>query len=294
MKRSTLILGGLFLLLVVIALLLMQKPGEVSTTEIEGSPLLEVDSLSVDKIEISSPSLKVVLEKKGVEWHIQHPVIYRADQANVGTLIQQLKNLRAKATVSSNPEKQSVFQVDSTGVWVTLFEKGAEKAKLIVGKMGPTFSETYVRLANSNEVHLAEGIYTYTLNRAVKEWRDRTIASVPRENIKEITYQYGDTTFAIVLRDSVWMIGKEKANESEVNSLLSTLSNLTADDFVDIPPNPSPRFRTSVSYGGVQLLLAEVRDQNKYFVRTSTTSQWFEIQPWRANQILKRRKDFLK
>jgi hypothetical protein len=143
-------------------------------------------------------------------------------------------------------------------------------------------------------VHVAEGIPTYVLSRPVKEWRDRTIASVPREAIQEIKYQFGDTTFTLAFRDSVWMIGKDKANESEVSGLLSSLANFSADDFVDAPPASGPRFRTSITYEGIQILLAEVKDQDKYFVRTSNTSQWFEVLSWRANQVLKRKKDFLK
>ena len=293
MKRNTLILGGVLLLLIAIALLLMQRPGEQSTTGAEGQLLVEIDSAKVDKLEINSSTGKVILEKRGIEWFLHSPIEYRADQSNVNSLIGQAKNLRVKATVSSNPEKQSLFQVDSTGTIVKVYEKGSEKVSFIVGKMGPTFSETYMRLSNSNDVHLIEGSLSYTFSRPVKDWRDRTIANVPHESITNIVYQYGDTTFALSHKDTLWMIGKDGAKESEVNSLLSSLSNFTADNFIDTPPSPAPKFRTTILYGGILLRFAEVKDQSKFVVQSSTSPQLFEVPQWRANQMLKRRKDFV-
>lgn len=293
MKRSTYLMIAVLAVLVAVAFLLMERPGERSASSETGELLVTLDSAGVDRIEISSPSGSVVLEKKGIEWFLQSPIQYRADQSNVASLIGQTKNLRVKATVSSNPEKQSLFQVDSTGTLVKVYERGSEKASFIIGKPGASFSETYVRTTTSDEVHLVEGMFSYMFNRAVKEWRDKSVASMPREMIREINYHYGDTTFTLGLRDSLWMIGKDAIKESEVNTVLSALADFKADDFVDVVPTPAPKFRITVAYGHVQLRFDEIKGESKYYLQSSTSPQLFELQQWRANQILKRRKDFV-
>jgi hypothetical protein len=174
MKKITYILVGLFVCLFIIAYLVLQKPGERSANSTSTGLLFSIDSLLVDKIEIKSSALSLLLEKHGAEWFVVQPVSYKADQANVGQFIHQIKNLEIKNIVSNKPEKHSVFQVDQTGTQVTAYEKNAEKAAFVLGKMTDSYSETYMRRLNSNEVLLVEGISSYTVNRPLKDWRDKT------------------------------------------------------------------------------------------------------------------------
>lgn len=296
MKRKTYILMGIFVLLLIIAFLVMQKPGEQSASTSGAGHLLTLDSLAVDKIDIKSPPTDVVLEKKGVEWFVEKPIVYRADQSNVTSLIQQAKNFEVKGVVSNNPGKQSVYQVDSTGTEVTIYEQGKEKASFVVGKMGSSFAETYVRMKNSNDVVLVGGVFGYMFNRSVKDWRDKTIFSVPKESIREVKFQYGDTTFTLAFRDSAWMIGQDSTQDYAVNSLLTSLSNLRADDFLDSlsASTSSPKIGVVISYGGGQVRFAEVKGERKYQVQSSASPQWYEMQSWNADQVFKRKKDLLK
>jgi hypothetical protein len=294
MKKSTSILIGLLVVLAGVAYLVTMKPGEQSISAEEGASFVQIDSLAVDKIEITTPTSSVRLEKKGVEWFVQSPIVYRADQTNVANTIQQIKAMQVKNIVSSNPQKHNLFQVDSTGTHVVVYEKGTQKASFIFGKIGPTFSESYARLTGSNDVALVSGAYAYTFNRSVKEWRDRTIFSMARENIKQVEFQFGDTTFTLVFQDSTWKIGKDSANVSTVESLLSSLSKFECDEFVDSLPSPLPKVSAQISVAGTQIRFHYVKDGAKYYVQTSASPQWFEVQPWRAEQILKRKKDLVK
>jgi hypothetical protein len=294
MNRNTVLLLGLLAALVVIAYVVMQKPGEKSSSGESGESFVSVDSLAVDKIEIKSPAMRVVLEKKGVEWFVQHPVSYRADQSGVAGLIHETKLLEVKSTVSSKPEKHSVFQVDSTGTFITIYEKGAEKASFIIGKTGSSYSEAYARRAVSDDVVSISGGSPTTFNKVVKEWRDRTIAAPTRDAIKDVRYQYGDTVFVLAFKDSTWLVGKDSTQDWVVNNLISSLSNVQADDFLDTliarPSKPSAQ----ISYAGTQITFFYVKEGDKYYVQCSSTPQWFEMQSWRANQILKRKKDIIK
>jgi hypothetical protein len=182
--KNTYILIGLFVCLLIVAFLVLQKPGERSANSASTGFLFTVDSLVVDKVEIKTPTSSLVLEKRGVEWFVAQPINYKADQANIGQIIHQLKNIEIKNIVSNKPEKHSVFQVDQTGMQVTFYEKGVEKASFVLGKMAANYSESYVRRLNSNDVLLVEGASGYMFNRPVKDWRDKTILTTPKENIK--------------------------------------------------------------------------------------------------------------
>jgi len=294
MTRTMYILLSLLGVLVIVAYLVMQKPGERSSSGDTGEVLVSIDSLAVDGIEIKSQTGIVVLQKKGVEWFVQEPVSYKADQSNIATLIHSTKNLELKNIVSNKPEKHSVFQVDSAGTSVRMLEKGVEKASFILGKSGSSYTETYARRTASSDVVLVTGASAYLFNRPVKDWRDKTIITIPRENIKEVRYQYGDTTFVLAFKDSAWTIGKNSTQEGIVGNLISSLSKVQADDFVDTLATRSSKPTAQISFAGTQLTFFYVKVGEKYLVQCSASPQWFEMQSWRASQILLRKKDILK
>lgn len=294
MTRNTYALLGVLAVLVIAAYFVMQKPGERSSSGESGEVLVSVDSLAVERIEIKSPTVSVDLQKKGVEWFVESPVSYKADQSNVATLIHSSKTLQVSTVVSNKPDKHSVFQVDSTGTLVRMFQNGAEKASFILGKSGSSYSEQYARRTASNDVALVNGASSYIFSRPVKDWRDRTIFSVPRERIKEIRYQYGDTTFVLAFKDSIWTIGKDSTQEGVVSSLLSSLSSVVTDDFVDTLTTRPTKPSAQISFAGTQLTFFYVKGSEKYLVQSSASPQWFEMQSWHANQLLMRKKDILK
>ncbi len=291
MKKNTYILIGVFVVLLAVAFLVLQKPGERSASSASTGPMFTIDSVAVDKIEIKAEKASVVLEKRGAEWYVVQPVSYKADQANVGQALHQIKVVEVKNVVSSKPEKHAVFQVDQNGTEVKLYEKGMEKAGFILGKMAGGYNEYYTRKLNSNDVLIVEGIYGYTFNRVLKDWRDRTIVAVPKENIKEVRYQYGDTTFTMTLQNSAWLVGKDTVQQSAADGMLTALSNVQADDFVDSVM--AKKVTATVSYAGVQLRFSYDKAAQKFYLQSSNTPQWFFLDQWKANQILKRKKEIL-
>jgi hypothetical protein len=294
MKKSTLILLALFVVLGAAAYLVTMKPGEKSISTDTGAYLVQVDSVAVDRIDVKTTMSEIVLAKKGVEWFVQKPVVYRADHANIANVIHQSKTLEVKNIVSSNQQKHSVFQVDSSGTLVTLYENGVQKASFVIGKPGPTFSDSYARLSSSNDVAVVAGVSSYTFNRPVKDWRDKTIFSAPRESIRSVEYHFGDTTFSLAFKDSSWKVGEDSANVSAVESVLSSWSKLEADEFVDSLPPVLPKVTSTVIIGDVQIRFYEVKSPAKYYVQSSASPQWFEVQPWHASQVLKRKTELLK
>ncbi len=289
--KKTGILVGVLGILIIVSVLVMQKPGELSTTG-EGELLFKVDSSAVSKIRIQFPLNTIALEKRGTEWMLTEPLVYKAEQSLVEQLIHQIKSVRVKALVSDKPEKHSLFRVDTLAPRITFWQQDNLTADCYLGKMAQTYTQTYIRRTNENQVYLAEGIAEYMIRREVKDWRDKTIATTLRDNIKSITYRYGDTTFTVQFVDSVWTIGKEKVNEAVINSVLGSLVNLKADDFADTI-SVFPAVTAQIEYTGITLQWSYDKKLSKYYVRTLQTPQVYVIEQWRAEQLLKRKKDFL-
>ena len=115
----------------------MQRPGEQSLRAGMGTPLVALDSASVDRLEITSADGRIVLAREGGTWMLVEPIRYKADQTAVGTALGAAGHMTITALASSNPQKQGVFQVDSTATLLKVFEKETEKAAVRIGKAGP-------------------------------------------------------------------------------------------------------------------------------------------------------------
>ena len=292
MKKSSISLIVILILLAVVTYFVMQRPGERSSPGESGQMLVHFDSSAIDRIELRDPAGEIVIEKTGGPWHLTSPLNYPADSGLIVNVLNQANRIELKNVVSSNPEKQSLFQVDSAGVHVRLTAQGVEKAAFIIGKPSSTFSETYVRRDGSPDVYLAEGYLQGTFKRKANDLRDKTIFKTDAAGVTRVTYHYGDTTFTLALNDSVWQIGKANANAAVVRPLLQALANIQADDFIDSAMAPGKAV-VAIDLAGTQVRLFRDAKGGRYLIQTSSSPQWFTSSDWRVQSIIKRQKDLL-
>ena len=103
---------------------MLQRPGENSTSGLSEKTLVQYDSTAVDRIEVTSAGGTVTIEKQAGRWMLTSPVHYAADQNAVASAIGQGRSIKLNSLVSTNPEKQKIFEVDSTATLVRVFENG--------------------------------------------------------------------------------------------------------------------------------------------------------------------------
>ena len=293
MTRSTWVLVAILLALVLAVVLVLQQPGEQSASPEEGDMLVTYDSAAIDRLDIASPAGSITIEKEGSTWMLTAPLRAVAASKSVLSAIGKARSLRMKSLVSSNPQKQGMFQVDSAGTLVRLYEKGTERAAFRVGKPGTTYTETYVRREGDNGVYLTDGMIGQTFSHTPRDWRDKAILSLTPETIRTVRFHYGDTTFTLSMQDSIWRVDGQPATEYVVRGFLSALASLQCDEFVDTTLSVIPPVVGMLDVDGVQVGFHRNPGGNMLTVITSRSMQVYEVYPWRAEQVLKRKKDFI-
>jgi hypothetical protein len=289
MKRSPIILIGLVVVVAAIVLLLLPS-GEREASEKPSAVGLKIDSASINRIELRRPSQSVVLDNVGGRWMVSAGGRYTADPTVISRFISDLSRMKVGSQISTNPEKQHLFQVDSTGTFVTVTDRSGKMTQFILGKMGPSFTEVYFRMPDSKDVYLAEGMDSWSVNRDVREWRDKTILLVPAESVKELTYTIGGKQYAFQRDSSGWKSGDRTVESSVISPPLSTLSMLRADDFLDdgVTEKTAP---ITIAVHWIEtttlMLYPRLPDSSKYVVQSSTSSQLFVISKWTAQNLLK-------
>lgn len=296
MKKTTIYLLVTFLVLLVIVYFFV-KPEPERTASYSIKDLgLKVDSGYISKIEIYRNQKSITLEQQSDKWLITSPIKYPADEMSVTTLLSSAAKLKILSLISSNPEKQKNFQVDSsTGTILSFHDKRGKTTSFILGKMGPTYMESYLRPINSNDVYLSEGINSWTVNKDIREWRDKNILKLEKDSIKQLIIESGKDIVALTKSENTWFLEDDSVETNKMQTILNAISSLRTEDFVDSVINlTQPQSKITVQendYFTISLYPIPP-DSTRYYVTNNKTPQIFVVSRYIANQLIKNRKDF--
>ncbi|MDP2983557.1 MAG: DUF4340 domain-containing protein [Candidatus Latescibacter sp.] len=240
-NKSTLIMGGVFLLLVVIFLLTSLHPKEVTQG---ATPLFPGEKPVFDKFEINNPkSGLIVLVKQGDSWKMTKPTEYKAGKQAIDQLLESLTSIMVDGVVSSEVSEQKRLGVDdSTGIDLKAYSGGKQVLDVLIGDYTPDLSHTYARMKNSKDIALWRGVFSRIAIREPDDWRDKSIYSFNEGDITSIKAVDAKQTRDLTLSDSTWVYkenGKDKpVDQFKVRQLVTAIASLSCDSFAadeDIP-----------------------------------------------------------
>ena len=212
------------------------------------------DADKITKIEVTSPDkddktkkVKVTLEKKGEDWDVTSPVQAKANASNVKSLVDNLKDLKAKEVIDHTGGSYEQYELTDDKAMHLVAYKGADKAvDLYFGKSGTRGQ--MVRVEGKSGAFIAEKYSGYLYTREVKNWREMGILKFEDANAiqVEVTNKNGFFSFskngdkwsgAWTKRDKEGKLEKDpqkdwkKFDEGKVKDLLRAYKGLNAEDF---------------------------------------------------------------
>ena len=302
--KQLLILGGVFVFLLLVVLIFENPFGKSEhEKKIETAmPLFpDFDEEQVVKIEIIAPDGTTTLSKQNAEWGVASVDNYPADSEGIEQLLTKVGELKNTQRVSNNPEKQSEFEVDSSGVEAKLMDANDKLlAHLFVGKITPGFLSSYVRVADSNDVYVAQGSLQSVFNKGTRTWKDRTIFDFNKGIATQLNISSSEETIELHLDENgAWQMLKPvatTANTSEVDNLLTTLSGLNTDDFavanddlaaygLDVPQST---ISAVLNDGTTATLHIGKEEEGKLYVKRDDTETVFRLFKSNVDRLIKK------
>lgn len=221
-----------------------------ATADLPTITVAKDDVEKIDKIEIKNADKSTVtLQKKGDTWEVTAPVAAKANATNVRSLLDNLKELKAKEIIDRTAGTYGQYELtDEKAVHVTAF-KGAEKAAdLYFGKSGSRGQ--MLRVGGRDGVYIASGYSSYLYTREVKNWRETSILKFEDANVIQtsITNKNGSFSFSkngetwagtFTKRDKDGKLEKKAEkewkgfDEAKVKDMLRAYKGLNAEDFAD-------------------------------------------------------------
>ncbi|HID94064.1 MAG TPA: DUF4340 domain-containing protein [bacterium (Candidatus Stahlbacteria)] len=245
------------------------------------------------RLEIIRGDTMLVIEKKETGWEIVDPISYPADSTRVARVLRGIKDLELGAVASSRKEMHPKFEVDTVkGISIKAIGK-RDSVNFILGKPSKDFTYSYVRFAHKDDVYRSKGLMQYMFPKRLDDWRDKRILSFDRNNVSEIDIVYTREKVELVRKDTVWLMNGTKVEESKVNPILTTLSNLRADGFAE-EVEFKPNFQVKVKFagGGEEVLFISGEKDKKYYAKKEGKEAVFVLSSWKVNRIKKKKADF--
>jgi hypothetical protein len=181
------------------------------------------------------------------EWRLTLPRPARADSSTVAGLVESLTGLARTRTLEKADPK--AVGLDHPQATVRLTTSKGERV-LSIGAKVPTGSEVIVGLKGDRDAHVAyvtSDAILSTLQRDPGEWRDRQMLAADRDKIDRITLSGPAGTTVLAREGDGFEIesaipgttGRDHADRDLVEGLLTDLTGLHAQQFLDDPKQPA-------------------------------------------------------
>lgn len=241
MNKSLLVLIGLLAVLLLVYLLVSSGEQRELTPEVKPD-FLGIDSSAVDHITAGRLGSLVEFTRQADGWYINDGgKLRRAQPAAVEAIARLSHSLAVGEVVSSNPDKQLLFQVDTlTGITVKFYRGDEYLGGMVVGKMGPDFQSTYVRKPESHDVYAAQGAFAQLFSRPPSAYMDKTLLALDPGAINLVEYQGRGDDYSVMLQDSLWRVlpADGEAFIGDQEKIARSASSFANLQFSEFPAQP--------------------------------------------------------
>jgi hypothetical protein len=277
--------------------------------------LPEISKGDITKIEISKPDGPILLSKTADGWKLL-PQGYPADTGRVKDMLNVIGKLSLANLVSESKSYDRYGLGNEKKITVKAWQGEQLGREFDVGKTASSSRHTFVRIAGDHRVYHSLQTFRSDFDRTMDRLRDRTVLSFDKEEILEIRIIRGRQAMVITRRQipvdftagqqeqaketkvletgALWQTDEGKKNdESKLNPLLATLSNLSCDKYI------SGREKGEFTNPVYTILLKGTRDYSLYvFAKpdkdsanypaiSSENDYPFELPKWKADDIMK-------
>lgn len=244
----------IILALIILALLLylvFRKQDQINY-RIPG--LNKIPRAEISSIEITGPGDSIVLKKQGENWVIS-PQGYLVNSSDIDNMLDFIEEPILTVMVSDSKNFTRYGLDEENRIIVKAFKDKDLQREVELGNSTDTRRHTFVKLANDHRVYHARDNQRNIFDKDMDEFRYKNILTFDQNEIKEIHLTKDSQSLILTLvqapseeiedkeegidnRDIEeekveWLTSKgEKADESEVEELLSTLSGLTCMSFI--------------------------------------------------------------
>ena len=231
----------------------------------DAKTLLQFDSDAVTQVALVYPDRELHLAKDDGGWNITAPLEARADTSAVDNLVNAVNQAEVSRTLDDPQPDLALYGLDSPVATVRLtLEDGTQLPLIRIGKDTPVGYSVYVQRAGEDTILLTPQALRLGMTKQTKDLRDKAVLVFQQERVSQIEVQRpAEAETPVVLRktENGWTLDQpvpdRQADEASVNTFLSSLSGMRAQDFIEQPVLELEEFGLDPPQLAVKLTLNE-------------------------------------
>jgi uncharacterized protein DUF4340 len=314
MNKKTLIAGGAFVALAIIALVTLRQPEKGERPSDHPRPIPTLSPVEITTLDVTKGGVTTTIKNEGGIYKVTAPVSYPADQASAKSAFEALGKMDITDLVTQQEAKQAEFEVDDkSGVRLVAKHEGKVLADLIVGK--GVGAGTMVRPSGTNDVWQATGITKFAFDKGPTDWRDKSITTFQTAEVEKLDVAGKDGAKISLKKtgskegsEDKWDVVSssvkiEKLDNSVPNGIAAALANWKANDFADgatlaVAGLEAPALTVTVGLRGGKSVTALIGTQKgekaggDTYVKKADAPQIFLVKKFNLDRVAKRAMDF--
>ncbi len=208
--------------------------------EASGDKLVDLSSDDVESITFKTEEQTITFKKEGEDdWLISDPIEAKADKYEVDRIANDFSSLEIDRVVEEEPEDLEKYGIPQKEV--SLKFKGNEvPVKVLVGMENPLDQKFFAKREDETRVVLIASTHKTLFEKKVFDFREKKIFQFETDDVKGITLHSGDIRWDAEKAEEEWFLKNpvdSLAEKSDITSLLSSLSDLKAKEFVSEEKN---------------------------------------------------------
>lgn len=250
-----------------------------------------VPQAQVDSILIQRPQDTIRLVKHPAWWAVNG---HRASPDELSGLFQQMADSTPPEIAGESKAVHARMGLGPDSArHVQVFSGGTAVIDLLVGSRGPDYQSSYVRKPTEDRVYLRFGPFAGFVDRAVDDWREHRMASIPVDSARRVHVTRHARRYSLVRKDTVWQFADGRPADQELaRKLLRSLSPARATGFASAEDakkisfaRPDLNVLVIGTHNDTLIHLLGDSMPNGYWVRNDSGGPIFRNGVWIADEI---------
>lgn len=249
-KKEYLVLS---VLIIALSLYLLFRKADRSHYRLPNIP--QVSTSEITRVEISKSDGEILLEKKEGRWRIS-PQGYPVDAFKIKGILDTIGTLTLTTLISESKSYERYDLHKQKRIGVRAWAGDALKREFDVGKVAPSFSHTFVKIAGDERVYHAQENFRGRFDQTVENLRDKAVLRFEQEEIQKLDITRGKDSLSLTRKslpaevttsqggesqekepprmEPMWQTPEGKGvDESKLKRLLATLSKLNCSGYIE-------------------------------------------------------------
>lgn len=205
-----------------------------------GDKLVDLPSEDIEEIRFKTEELTITFKKEGEDnWLISEPIEAKADKYEVDRIADDFSSLGIDRVVEEEPEDLEKYGIPQKEISLKFKDKDAP-VKVLVGMENPLDQKFFAKREDETRVVLIASTHKTLLEKKVFDFREKKIFQFETDDVKGIKLDSVDIRWDAEKAEEEWFLKSpvdSLAEKSDITSLLSSLSDLKAKEFVSEEKN---------------------------------------------------------